>query len=300
MNKYFSLLLVLYFSISPLFAKSICLTFDDIPGHDSDLMSRSRRVQAVIHALEQSQIQAVFFAIGNDARTREGKEITQFINDHGHLIGNHSNMHLHASSESFETFKQELLVCEEICGDLKNYKKWFRFPFLDYGNRPALGGSEVKRRQIADFLSRQGYIDARVTVNTLDWYIDKVILHEHKQKRVINKKALGEAYTFLIMTWIDYYDKIYTQLLGNSPTHTLLLHLNDLNALFLPQIIDALKKNGWEIASPEYAYSQDWIFHPQTLAERYQVHFGPNMKPPYLSIKEIDELLNIRAVFSPN
>lgn len=42
--------------------------------------------------------------------------------------------------------------------------------------------------------------------------------------------------------------------LGRSPINVLLLHENDLAALFVDGLIDFLRAKGWQIISPEEAY----------------------------------------------
>ena len=43
--------------------------------------------------------------------------------------------------------------------------------------------------------------------------------------------------------------------IGHHPIHNLLLHENDINALYLGDIITFLRQNGWEIVSPEEAFA---------------------------------------------
>ena len=59
-----------------------------------------------------------------------------------------------------------------------------------------------------------------------------------------------------------FYDKIAKKQLGRSPKHVLLLHENDMAALYLGELIQHTRGKGWEIISPQEAY-QD------SLAKRY-------------------------------
>ena len=45
---------------------------------------------------------------------------------------------------------------------------------------------------------------------------------------------------------LDIYDKLARAVLGRSPKHTLLVHHNLLNALFLDDIIQMFKDKGWK------------------------------------------------------
>jgi hypothetical protein len=42
--------------------------------------------------------------------------------------------------------------------------------------------------------------------------------------------------------------------LGRSPNHVLLLHENDLAAMYLGDLVARLRKTGWEIVSPDVAF----------------------------------------------
>lgn len=285
-------------SFSLLEAKAISFTFNDQAGYDSKVSSSLQRTRSILHTLKENNLQAAFFFSGSYAMSLEGRELLELVDADGHFIGNNSYGNFRASSKSLEEFKQQLFDAENALSKIKNYKKWFRYPYLDYGNRQALGGSDLKRRQIADFLASEGYIDARISVNTLDWYIDKVITHEHKQKRSVNQENLKKAYVTMFLGWANYYDEVYTKLLGHSVTHSVVLIINDLNMMFLPSIITALKEDGWEVQSPQQSYKESWVHNGQTLAERYNAASRSPINPPYLSIKEVDSFLSSSGVFA--
>lgn len=293
----FFVIALLFTSAPELDAKALSLTFNDQSGYNSEVSSPLQRTRSVLHTLKENKIQAGFFFSGMRAMSLEGRELLNLIDAENHLIGNCCYGNFRASTKSLEEFQQQLYDAESALAHLKNYRKWFRYPYLDYGNREALGGSVLKRQQIAEFLAQENYIDARISINTLDWYIDKVIMHEYKQKRSVNQEKLKEAYVHMILSWVNYYDRIYTKILGKPPTHSVVFILNDLNMLFLPAIINALKADGWDLVSPEKSYEENWVKYPQTLAERYNISSETPVFPPYLSIKEVDTFLSESEVF---
>lgn len=297
--RFYSLLLCVFLSVSyNLDAKAISFTFNDQAGYTSKVSSPLQRTRSILHTLKENKLQAAFFFSGTRAMSLEGRELLELVDGDGHFIGNNSYGTFRASSKSLEEFKQQLFDAENALSKLKNYKKWFRYPYLDYGNRQALGGSDLKRRQIADFLSSEGYCDARISINTLDWYIDKVVTHEHKQKRSVDQEQLKKAYITMFLAWANYYEQVYSKLLNEPLTHSVVLIINDLNMMFLPAIIKALKEDGWEIRSPQQSYSESWVHASRTLAERYNTSSSTPINPPYLSIKEVDSFLSGNNVFT--
>ena len=76
-------------------------------------------------------------------------------------------------------------------------------------------------------------------------------------------------------------------------THALLLHANDLNALFLDDILEMISQRGWNIVSLEKAFQdpswrQTLLQHLEWLVE----------KPATLNCQSIDHLLEAYHVFS--
>jgi hypothetical protein len=73
-------------------------------------------------------------------------------------------------------------------------------------------------------------------------------------------------YVDVLIEAITFSDGIAVQYLGRSPKHVLLLHDNDLAAMFIGDLVSALQQRDWEIISPLEAY-QDPIANqePKTL-----------------------------------
>lgn len=99
------------------------------------------------------------------------------------------------------------------------------------------------------------YLSAYVTVDNYDWYMDRLFQEAVAAGRKINLDRLRDAYVDLITDSVEFYDKVAQEQLGRSPHHVLLLHENDLAALFIADLVDRLRNRGWEIISPEEAFT---------------------------------------------
>ena len=71
----------------------------------------------------------------------------------------------------------------------------------------------------------------------------------------IDMDALRDLYVETHVRSADFSDALMVRTLGRSPPHMLLLHETDMAALFLGDLIDALRKDGWEIISADGAFA---------------------------------------------
>jgi hypothetical protein len=104
-------------------------------------------------------------------------------------------------------------------------------------------------------LTSLDYTNGYVTVDTWDWYIDKKCRDAAKKGLEIDTIALGRIYVETLWEAVQFYDNMAKEILGYSPKHILLLHENDLAALFIDDLVNLLRKRGWEIISPMEAYN---------------------------------------------
>jgi peptidoglycan/xylan/chitin deacetylase (PgdA/CDA1 family) len=286
---------VLFFIIFPFCIKAIdiAITIDDYPMSDGVIFSTKERTEAFLKACDYYHCKVAFFCIGQDCKKEKSNYYLSQINDHGHFLANHSMSHYHLSSQSLAEFEFEVKETEAILTPYKNMRKWFRYPFLDYGERVAIGGSNEKALKSLELLKQWGYTEGYVTINTFDWHIDKRLSEAIKQNQPINYHALKELYLTLVGKWCRYYIELYQAKFPGVVTHTLLLHANDLNALYLQDILHMIQKSEWNIISPTVAFADlNWrkkIFESFDLITQ---------KPPSMDCHEIDILLKTYKVFS--
>ena len=106
--------------------------------------------------------------------------------------------------------------------------------------------------------------------------------------------ALRTVYVEMLLGAIAFYDDVAINATGRSPVHMLLLHENDIAALFVGDLVAALRNDGWEIVSPEVAYADpinDIL--PDTVMTR-QGHIGAlavdaGLDPKTLTHRAIEE-----------
>ena len=142
---------------------------------------------------------------------------------------------------------------EAVLKDLPGFTKFFRFPMLKEGN------TLERRDKMRAFLKQRGYRMGYVTIDASDWYIDQRL----RARLAANPKADLNGYRdfYLNHLWerAIYYDALSRRALGRSVKHTLLIHHNVLNELFLPDVLDMFKKKGWRLIDAANAF-RDPIF----------------------------------------
>lgn len=273
-------------------APKVVITLDDFPMGSSVLFDKKERVRIFLEKLAQNEVATVFYCIGEQVESKEGQACLELLNGSDHFLANHSYQHLHLSKISLKTFEEELLKTEALLSSHPNYRRLFRFPYLDVGDHADRGGSNRKRVAAFQLLRNKGYEHGYVTINTFDWYIDGQLKKMVSAGRSVNWEHLKEAYLFLLGEWMDDYQAKWSQTTLKPLTHVLLLHQNDLNALFLTDVIDFIRKK-WVIVPPEEAFN-----HPHPYLARFaNSKKGLFKMPPALSTDYIDAVLSRLEVF---
>jgi peptidoglycan-N-acetylglucosamine deacetylase len=228
-------------------AQEIALTFDDAPTADSPLLTGTARTERIITTLKEQRIQAAFFVLTGQI-DETGKDRLDLYSKHGHILANHSHSHRPIHQVGTAAYIADVKKADSILSTYPAYIKWFRYPFLDEGK--TVTARDSIRTALRGFGLKNGY----VTVDNYDWYLNHLLAKARMEHKRINLPILRHVYVEHIYNSIHFYDEVARKYLGRSPKHVLLLHENDLTALFLGDLIKHLKKNGWKIISPRDAY----------------------------------------------
>lgn len=241
--------------------KRIAISFDDAPLPDGPLFTGTERAERILAGLKGAGVeQAAFFVTtGNIDRPEDDARVRRYAVA-GHLIANHSHTHKWLSRVTSDDYIADIDRAERELRRFPNRRSWFRFPFLN--ESPDL----AKRDAVRAALAKRGLANGYVTVDTWDWALVNLIASAKKAGREIDMNALRDLYLETMLSAVDTYEGLAQEALGRSPVHVLLAHENDLQALFIADLVAALRKRGWTIVSPDTAY-QDPIARtePDTL-----------------------------------
>lgn len=249
MNR--SLLCLIILLVTPLsYSKKISITFDDAPLAGSHLMSGEDKTQKIIKHLKENNVpDSLFFVTTGNITSKSDNQRLNSYSSAGFHLAHHSHTHLSASKVEASSYLNDFDTAHLILNQFNNVLKYHRHPYLHYGETAS------KRTRIESHLKNKGYDFGYVTVDNFDWYINSKLLSAKEQGLEVNYDKLGELYVDTLWEGIQFYDSLAQKNLNRDVKHVLLLHENEVAALFLGKLIEHIRSKGWEVITPQEAYS---------------------------------------------
>lgn len=234
--------------------KRIALSFDDVPRARGAFFTpdeRSRRIVARLRSVRAPQ--AVFFVVPGQLARDDGaggeRRIAAYVRA-GHVIANHSFSHGKLSATDASSFLADIDAAERWLVGRAGYRPWFRFPTLDEGGR-----DKAKRDAVRKGLAARGLRNGYVTAESSDWHLENLVREAVQAGKPIDRKALRELYVSWHVEAADFADGLMQKAVGRQPVHVLLLHETDLAALYIGDLVKALRRGGWTLVSADEAYA---------------------------------------------
>lgn len=223
-------------------APQFSITMDDFSWQNPVKLTSAERNQAILDTFRTHSIKAALFVIGRNIEHQQGKQLLAEWNKAGHLIGNHTYSHqsLNAPKTNIRAYEDDILRAEALLKDFSQFRKYFRFPALKEGD------TAEKRDAMRAFLAQHGYHTGHVTIDNSDWVIDRRLTARLQKDPAADVKPYRDFYLEHMWSRADYYDKLARRTLGYQVKHTVLVHFNLLNGLFLNDVIELLKSKGWQ------------------------------------------------------
>jgi peptidoglycan/xylan/chitin deacetylase (PgdA/CDA1 family) len=234
----------------------IAVTMDDFNWNNSLKLNPQQRNQAILGALKShGNLKAALFVAGKNADSETGKALLREWDRAGHMIGNHSYSHreLNNPKVTAEAFNADILKGEEVLKGFPRFQKSFRFPYLKEGE------SAAERDAVRAFLKQRGYRNGHVTIDASDWAVDSRLSARLKKEPLADLQPYREFYLAHMWERAGYYDGLSRRVLGRSVKHTMLVHFNLLNALFLGDLLNMFKNKGWKLIDATDAF-KDPVF----------------------------------------
>jgi peptidoglycan-N-acetylglucosamine deacetylase len=234
--------------------KRIALTFDDIPRQRGAFFTPDERTTKLIAALKLAKVkQAAFFLNPGRLASPDGQggeaRIAAYVAA-GHVIANHSFSHPKLTEMKPSDYLADIDAAAVWLKGRPGFRPWFRFPYLDEG-----GDDKIKRDSIRAGLKARGLRNGYVTAECSDWQIEYLVAEARKAQKSIDTDALRDFYVSLHVEAANFADDLARKTIGRSPAHVLLLHETDIAALFVGDLVTALRKDGWEIITADKAYA---------------------------------------------
>lgn len=275
----------------------IALTIDDLPKHGRVIPPYHHSLinTMIIDAKKKFSLPPICGFINahwleND---KEGSSILTEWLEEGCFLGNHTYSHYNLNNISSSEYIDDIIKNEIIINQLQiDKKKYFRYPFL------AEGETEEKVNSIKQFLDTNHYTIAPVTFDFLDFLWNEPVnqsLSTDQQELLLLKSLYIEEAIIHLHAAKDAAKKIFDREIN----HILLLHAGIATALFLPDLITALLRQGCEFIELDQALS-DEVFHtdpqfPTSEAPNFLVRWAMLTKTqiiwPFVNVEKIHHIV---------
>ncbi len=230
--------------------KQMAITFDDLPfGYPRNLTMTEQRaaVSRVLATLAKHRVTATVFVVGRSV-TNANRGLVDTVAQAGHVVGSHSFSHQDLGVVSVEDYILDIQKGEEAIKPWLKGVQYFRYPFLRQGN------TVEKRDAVLGWMASRGIVVAPVTIDNNDYEYNQRLVDAKGAGRAIDVR---DAYLDHMMEAAAYYDAKGRARMGRPVKHVLLLHLNYLNSLYLDDLLQRFRGDGWSFITFEEALKDD-------------------------------------------
>lgn len=238
----------------------VAITIDDLPASGANAMTGAEIVEMtskLLGTLRDQKVPAIGFV--NEQKLYKFGEVDDRIKalslwvDNGFELGNHTFAHTSLNRVPLTAWEEEVIRGETVSRILMAQRKmklrYLRQPYLDAG--PDL----QTKREAEAFLSSRGYQVAPVTMDAWDWMYAGVYEEARRRGDAALEQQLVGSYLSYTTTIFDYYEKLSKSLFGYEPKQVLLMHANWLEAEHIQEVLDLLRKRGYQFITLEDALS---------------------------------------------
>ncbi len=234
--------------------RGIAITIDDLPAAGANSMTGAEIIEMttkLLGTLRDQKIPAVGFV--NERKLYKFGEVDDRIKalsmwlDYEFELGNHTFSHASLNRVGLKEWEEEIIRGETVTRMLlaqHNMKlRYFRHPYLDTGR------DLETRRQAEAFLVDRGYHIAPITMDAWDWMYAGVYDDARRRGDTALEQQLVTSYLTYTGQVFDYYEKFSKDLIGYEPKQIILLHANWLEADHIGELLDLLRKRGYQFVT---------------------------------------------------
>jgi peptidoglycan/xylan/chitin deacetylase (PgdA/CDA1 family) len=231
----------------------LAVTMDDFNVLEDIHLTGAERSERMLAALRRHGTQAMALVIGHNAETPVGRTILDGWAAAGHVIGNHTYSHrdYHNASTTAKAYVADFERGDEVLRGRRGFEKFFRFPMLREGD------TTEKRDAMRRALAARGYRNAYVTIDNSDFLVAAELRDRLVADPRTDPRPYRDIYLRHMLAFARYFRDAAREVFGRDIPHTLLTHFNLLSALYLGDLLDALRDDGWSIARVSAVYEDD-------------------------------------------
>jgi peptidoglycan-N-acetylglucosamine deacetylase len=251
--------------------REIAITIDDLPAGAANQMTGTEIVEMttkLLNTLRDQKVPAVGFV--NEQKLYKLGEVDERIKalslwpENGFELGNHTFAHTSLNRVPLQVWEEEVVRGETVTRILlaqhKMKLRYLRHPYLDTGL------DLQTRREAEAFLTSRGYQVAPITMDAWDWMYAGVYEDARKHGDTALQQQLVSSYFSHTTDEFDYNEKLSKTLFGYEPKQIILLHGNWLEADHIGELLDLLRKRGYQfitledaLSDPVYSSPDDYV-----------------------------------------
>jgi peptidoglycan-N-acetylglucosamine deacetylase len=244
-------------SDQPIGPIKVAVTLDDLPEHGDKLpdLSREDIARGVTKALKSNGVTQAFGfvnGIGLEDNPTEIDVLNDWLKD-GYPLGNHTYSHMNLDKVTAAEFTADIAKVDGLLASLASVsqlikqRRVFRYQYLAEGN------TLEKRNTVRDYLSRNGYRIAEVTIDYDDWawdaaYIRCITRKDQKSIAWLKDHVVDDAERHFRAS-----SQFAKKLFGHDIDHILLVHDSALNSVMLNGVLTDLRSKGVSIVTLDEA-----------------------------------------------
>jgi peptidoglycan-N-acetylglucosamine deacetylase len=241
-------------------APEIAFTFDDPTTEGGADLAWREINDRILKTLANHRVKCVLFVCGKRVDSEAGRNLIAAWDRAGHGIANHSYSHLNFNGSieggpaglkkvSLAEFESDALRNEPLIRGYSYFVPLFRYPFFKEGD------TLEKRDGMRAFLRQHGSRIGRATIDASDWAIDSRLQARVKKNPNADLARYRDFYLQHIWERAQFYDSLSLRVLGEPVRHTVVLHHNTLNAMFLDDLIAMFLTRGWKPVDANRAFA---------------------------------------------
>lgn len=252
--------------------RTMAVTVDDLPYVNTSngvYIENARAATAkIINTLKKHKVTAVGFVNERkleDASTREGRIalLHQWV-DTGMILGNHTYSHPDFNHLTVDQFEEEItkgdVVTRQLMQSRRPYQLYFRHPMTHTGD------TKEKKEAIEKFLETRGYKVAPHTIENSDFIFNVAYAMARQKNDEALAKRVREEYVAFTMAATQFAEQISPEVFGREIPQLLLIHVNDINADCLEEVLTKFKERGYSfvtldavMADPAYQTKDTYV-----------------------------------------
>lgn len=244
------------------FSQQVAITVDDLPSHGAlpPGMTRADVARSILKTLKDARAPKVYGFVNAKKLEQhpEDIEVLKLWRSAGFPLGNHTYAHLSLNDSTVEEFDRNIAANEPVLKSLmgRGDWHWFRYPFLWEGD------TLEKRHAVRQYLQGHKYHIAQVTLDFEDYLWNAPYSRCAEKNDAASIEWLKSSYMATAAEYIALGQSAAKLLYGRDIRHVLLLHIGGFETIMLPQLLNSLKRQGFQFvtlpeAEKDPAYKSD-------------------------------------------